>query len=158
MEKAMGMPEQQAFILGGMLTLANRLQVLGDKLDEHMTMKQWLLIAVILKSGSPAPALSDLAALFGSSRQNVKKMLQLLENRGFVALAKDPQDARVLRVRLTEHCHRYFLARQTLEEHFMEALFKDFDAELTGALYRGLHKLTGNVAQMEHDNLPEGEE
>lgn len=145
----MDLKEQQAYILGAFLTLANRLQVLGDQLDEKITMKQWLLIAVILKSGSPAPALSDLAAMIGSSRQNVKKMALLLEKQGFVTLSKDEKDARILRVRLTEECMVYFAGRNREEEQFMDDLFQDFDAELTSGLFTGLTKLTDNITRME---------
>lgn len=150
--------EQQAFILGAFLTLANRLQVLGDKLDEKITMKQWLLIAVILKSGSPAPALSDLAAMIGSSRQNVKKMALLLEKQGFVALSKDEKDARILRVRLTEECRVYFAGRNREEERFMDDLFQDFNAELTSGLFTGLTKLSDNIARMEAGSPDEEKE
>ncbi|WP_342561631.1 MarR family transcriptional regulator [Paenibacillus sp. FSL R7-0345] len=141
--------DQQAYILGALLMLANRVQVLGDKLDEKITMKQWLLIAVILKSGSAAPALSDLAAMIGSSRQNVKKMALLLEKQGLVTLAKDPQDARVVRVRLTDSCMVYFAGRSRDEEQFMARLFNDFDEELTGSLFRGLAGLSRNITRME---------
>lgn len=71
--------EKKAYIFGGILTLANRLQALGDKLDENVTLKQWLLIAVILKSGRSSPTISEVAKLVGNSRQNVKKMAGLLE-------------------------------------------------------------------------------
>ncbi|CQR56625.1 MarR family winged helix-turn-helix transcriptional regulator [Paenibacillus riograndensis] len=143
--------EQQAYILGAVLTLANRLQVLGDQLDDQMTMKQWLLIAVILKSGSPAPTLSDVSAMIGSSRQNVKKMALLLEQQGFVALTKDSRDARVLRVQLTDKCRVYFSGRSGREDQFIKALFQSFDAELTRGLFRGLTRLTENIARMETD-------
>ncbi|KWX77106.1 MarR family transcriptional regulator [Paenibacillus jilunlii] len=143
--------EQQAYILGAVLTLANRLQVLGDQLDDQMTMKQWLLIAIILKSGSPAPTLSDVSAMIGSSRQNVKKMALLLEQQGFVSLTKDSRDARVLRVQLTDKCRVYFAGRSEREAHFMKALFQSFDAGSTRGLFQGLTRLTENIARMETD-------
>ncbi|OMF94460.1 MarR family transcriptional regulator [Paenibacillus sp. FSL R7-0273] len=129
--------------------LANRIQALGDKLDAQMTTKQWLLIAVILKSGSAAPTLSDLAAMTGSSRQNVKKMALLLEKQGLVELAKDAQDARIVRVRLTEACMVYLAGRSGKEEKFMAELFNGFDGELTGGLFRGLAGLSRNIIRME---------
>ncbi len=143
--------EQQAYILGTVLTLANRLQILGDQLDDQMTMKQWLLIAVILKSSSPAPTLSEVSEMIGSSRQNVKKMALLLEQQGFVALTKDSRDARVLRVQLTDKCRAYFAGRSEREGHFMKALFQSFDAELTRGLFHGLTRLTENITRMETD-------
>ncbi|MHA6529399.1 MarR family transcriptional regulator [Paenibacillus sp. BAC0078] len=150
--------EQQAYILGAILTLANRLQVLGDKLDDQVTMKQWLLIAIILKSGSPAPTLSDVAEMIGSSRQNVKKMALILEKQGFVTLTKDSSDARMVRLQLTEKCMAYFAERSATEDQFMDALFHSFDAELTRGLYSGLNLLTDNISRMETDASDEEKE
>lgn len=129
--------------------LANRIQALGDKLDAQITTKQWLLIAVILKSGTTAPALTELAAMTGSSRQNVKKMAQILEKQGLLELAKDAQDARIVRVRLTEACMDYFAGRSKKEEKFMANLFNGFDGDLTGGLFRGLAGLNRNIILME---------
>lgn len=150
--------EQQAYILGAILTLANRLQVLGDKLDDQVTMKQWLLIAIILKSGSPAPTLSDVAEMIGSSRQNVKKMALILEKQGFVTLTKDSSDARMVRLQLTEKCMVYFAERSAREDQFMDALFHSFDTESTRGLYSGLTLLTDNITRMETDASDEEKE
>ncbi|NBK23494.1 MAG: MarR family transcriptional regulator, partial [Spirochaetia bacterium] len=68
----------QANIFGSFFTLSNRLQAAGDGLDEKMTLKQWLLVAVLIKSEEQALSVSELAQRMGSSRQNVKKMAQLL--------------------------------------------------------------------------------
>ena len=37
----------QAYIYGGIFTLSNKLQLLGDKFDSNISTKQWFLIAVI---------------------------------------------------------------------------------------------------------------
>lgn len=148
----MDINEKQAFILGSLLTLSNRLQLLGDRLDPKMTMKQWLLIAVILKSGHAAPALSEVAGWVGSSRQNVKKMALLLESRGFLELRKDERDARVLRLSLTGACASYFAARSGQEQFFMDALFRQFTPDSTEELFQGMNRLTENIGRMEQES------
>lgn len=75
--------QEKAFIFGAIFTLANRLQILGDKLDENITVKQWLLLATISKSEHPAPSLSEVAKTIGNSRQNVKKWLLFLKIKVF---------------------------------------------------------------------------
>ncbi|MNJ27860.1 transcriptional repressor MprA [compost metagenome] len=142
--------EKQAYIFGGILTLANRLQALGDKLDENMTLKQWLFIAVISKLEQPAPTISEVAKVTGHSRQNVKKMAALLEKQGFVALTKDERDARIVRIHLTPKCIAYFQNRSGKEERFMSSLFNAFDHKLTDGLYEGMMKLADNVNRMEN--------
>lgn len=149
--------EKQAYIFGAMLTLTNRLQILGDKLDEKVSMKQWLLIAVILKCGIPAPTLSEVSQIIGCSRQNVKKMALILEKQGFVTLTKDDQDARIVRLHLTPKCAAYFEQRAEREDRFMASLFDSFDSDLTEGLYEGILHLVNNVERMEDEqNEKEG--
>lgn len=141
--------EQKGYIFSNILTIANRLQILGDKMDEQVTLKQWLLIAVILKSGKPVPTITETALMFGSSRQNVKKMVLILQKRGFLELFKDDIDARVLRIRVTPRCLAYFHERDEKEMGFMRALFQNFGQTATWQLYEGLQKLAANIKDME---------
>lgn len=88
--------EKKSHIFGSLFILANRVQILGDKVDPVLSIKQWLLIAAIPQFKSGSPTISDIAKMIGSSRQNVKKMALILEKIGFVRLSKDDNDARVI--------------------------------------------------------------
>lgn len=145
--------EKEAYIIGGIFTLANRLQSLGDRLYKNISTKQWLLIAVISKCESSSPSLSDVADIMGSSRQNVKKMAVILQERGFVSLDKDSGDARVIRITLTPKCLTYFQEKNEKELQFMSKLFINFDEIRTNDLYKGLVKLTENIIKIEEDNV-----
>ena len=144
--------EKEAYILGAIFTFANRLQFLGDKLYENISMKQWLLIAVISKCKSYPPSISEIAEIIGSSRQNVKKMALILQERGFVSLDKDSNDARVIRITLTPKCLTYFQEKEEKELQFMSSLFDNFDETHTNGLYEGLAKLAENITEMENCN------
>ncbi|MNO20260.1 transcriptional repressor MprA [compost metagenome] len=150
--KAMGRKE---YVFGGMFALANRLQTLGDKLDPNITTKQWFFIAIISKLEDNSPTISEVSALIGSTRQNVKKMAVILEKQGFVQLTKDAKDARVIRVTLTPKCRDYFQRRDASEGVFMEHLFDGFDEELLNGLYKGLVKLSDNIEKMEKQHEQE---
>lgn len=141
--------EKWGYIFGRILTLANRLQVLGDQMDEQITLKQWLLVAIIMKLEPSTPTISEVSGITGNSRQNVKKMASILEKQGFVKLVKDEQDARIVRIHLTAKCKAYFEQRAGKEQHFMSELFDSFDEALTDGLYQGLMRLANNVNQME---------
>ncbi|MBC8080907.1 MAG: MarR family transcriptional regulator [Gorillibacterium sp.] len=141
--------EQQATIFGVIFALANRLQILGDKLDGNITIKQWLLLAAIFKNPSPSPSLSEVGDMIGNSRQNVKKMAMILEKQGFVTLIKDVSDARMVRISLTPKCIAYFAKRVDKESQFMEKLYNGFEGDLTNGLYNGLIKLFDNIIVME---------
>jgi DNA-binding MarR family transcriptional regulator len=140
---------KKAYVFSRIFTLANRLQMLGDKMDETITVKQWLLIAIVLKSPGTAPSLGEIASTAGYSRQNVKKMALILEKQDFVTLKQDEHDRRVLRVSLTDKCLEHFHNRAEMEEQFVDQLFKDLEDGLLDGLHRGLTRLMDNMAEME---------
>lgn len=150
--------KEKAYIFGSIFTLSNKLQILGDKFDRNLTIKQWLLLAGIFKSESDTPTVSDVANLTGNSRQNAKKMLLRLEKEGFVMLQKDPGDARILRIILTEKCRDYFRQREKRELEFLEQLYEDFDTNLIKNLAKGISKLEKNIIEMEKQYDDEEEE
>lgn len=142
--------DKEAYILGNIFTLANKIQILGDKLDKNISTKQWLLIAVISKCKHPSPTLGEIADIIGNSRQNIKKMAVILQERGFVSLTKDINDARMVRITLTSKCITYFQGRDEKEMQFMDRLFNKFDETLTDGLYQGFVKLAENILEMEN--------
>ncbi len=142
---------EKAFIFGSIFTLSNKLQILGDKFDKNLTIKQWLLLAGIDKSESTSPTISEVAAIIGSSRQNAKKMISILEKRQFVEVRKDKDDARILRISLTEKCKDYFKEREKRELEFIEQLYDGFDSSLINNLCKGISKLEKNILKIEVD-------
>ncbi len=139
----------QANIFGSFFTLSNRLQVVGDLLDSQMTLKQWLLIAVLIKGEEDGLSVSSLAQRMGSSRQNVMKMAQLLEKQGFLTIEKREDDKRFLEVRVTSACLAHCKSREPKEEAFIETLFAGFSSEELSYLSQSLAKLSDNIARLE---------
>src|SRR5690554_262703 len=78
--------EKKAHIFGGLFLLANRLQALGDGLDDKITLKQWLFIASIIGSEQVSLAITELANYIGTSRQNAKKWPPFLRKRALLPL------------------------------------------------------------------------
>jgi len=139
----------KAQIFGPFFTLSTRLQFAGDGLDTLMTLKQWLLIAVLVKSEEEALSVSELAHRMGSSRQNVKKMAQLLEKQGFLAIEKREDDMRYLQLSVTPACLAHCKSREPKEEMFIETLFSGFSPEELLQLSQSFAKLSGNIASLE---------
>nr|WP_245210305.1 MarR family transcriptional regulator [Sedimentibacter acidaminivorans] len=148
------MPEKEKFIFGSLFLLANRLQVIGDRWDTEITMKQWFLLVMTAHWGEIPPTLSELADFIGSSRQNVKQLALKLEAKGFLKIEKDPKDNRALRIMLTVQCIEYFKKRENRENLFLDEVYKDITDEEKGALYKGLYKLSENIFRL--DELSKG--
>lgn len=139
--------EQKAYIFGAIFALSNKLQVIGDKFDANITIKQWLFLVGVSKFSEP-PTVSEVANQVGYSRQNAKRMADALQKRGFVTITRDENDARALRIAQTPKCIEYFAARGQRELEFLEEIFNGFDAGLTAGFYQGLSKLEKNIARM----------
>lgn len=145
---------KKQFIFGSLFLLANRLQVIGDRWDTDITMKQWFLIVMIAQFGDTPPKLSEVAEFMGSSRQNVKQLALKLKQRGFVNIQKDEIDSRVIRLKLTEECTTFFKSREDRENYFLEELYKDFSEEELDTLYTGMYRLGESIFKM--DELSKG--
>lgn len=144
--------DNKGYIFGAIFSLANRLQILGDKLDPKITIKQWLFIAVVMKTEVKDATISKLASLIGYSRQNVKKMAVILEKSGFIEFMKDDSDERILRLRVTPKCYEYFKFRENKEEEFIEKLFDGLSDDIINCLSQGLFSLEKNIIKMENEN------
>ena len=119
---------QRQYIFGALFVFANKLQLIGDRLDPNITMKQWLLVAVLSQFGEKAPTISELAAF----------MLQ-----------KDQKDSRQTRLRLTGACKDYFAARAGREEEWLSQVFSGIGQAQMDGLYQGMKQLEQNIGRME---------
>lgn len=124
-----------------MFTVVQHLSRLADRELAAMglTSRQWLLLAV-LTNGFPdeEPSLSEAAAKYGSSRQNVKQVAMGLQERGFVRLVADPNDARTTRIALTDRICEFDEPDMLVRT---EAMFDEAFAGLTPAQTRELMHL-----------------
>lgn len=145
--------DKQKYIFGSLFLLANKLQVIGDRYlgREDMTTKQWFLTVMVSQFPDNPPTLSAVAELMGSSRQNVKQLALKLEEKGFLSIVKDEQDARVLRLKLTEKCRVFWDKRQDQDNEFILELFKDLTEEETDKMMAGFEKLFKKIEQLDKE-------
>ncbi|MBP1046910.1 MarR family transcriptional regulator [Enterococcus sp. BWM-S5] len=141
-------PERE-YIFASIFALANRMQKLGDKLEDYVTIKQWMLLAVLSKSEGQSLTISEAAEIIGSSHQNIKKMALILEKQGFLSLTKHPKDRRAVVVSITDYCNTYFAEREAKEEAFLQSVFQGVDSQMMTELYKGILQLQKNIEQME---------
>lgn len=142
--------DKQKFIFGSLFLIANKLQVVGDQYlgKDDMTVKQWFLTVMVAQFGDHSPTLSEVAELMGSSRQNVKQLALKLEEKDFLKLEKDEQDARALRLKLTEKCRVFWEKRQNQDDQFIRELFKDFKEEEIDIMCNSFNKLIGKIEEI----------
>jgi MarR family transcriptional regulator, transcriptional regulator for hemolysin len=142
--------DKQKYIFGSIFLLANKLQVIGDQYmgKDGMTTKQWFLTAMISQFGHNAPTLSQVADLMGSSRQNVKQLALKLVEKDFLKIEQDKQDARALRLILTEKSREFWEKREDKDGNFISDIFEDFSQEETDVIFKGYNKLFEKIEKM----------
>ena len=112
-----------------------------------LTTSQWLLLAVVSRHQGDAPTLSEAAATYGTSRQNVKQVARQLVDRGYLELRTDPADARAVRLHATAKVADSFdspAARQH-EQRLFDTIFEGLDASDVTALGQLLGRWLGNL-------------
>ena len=105
-------------------------QHLSRRMDERLTIvgltsRQWLLLAVLERFfPASAPTLTEAAARYGTSRQNVKQIALGLERRGWLRIEPDRVDGRASRLVLTDRI-AVFATPALVQEGaaFLEAVF-----------------------------------
>ncbi len=90
---------------GTLFIVAQHLDRLGDGVlaPLGLTTKQWLLLAVVQQGfAGGRPTLTEAAAAYGSSRQNVKAIARGLEAAGYLRIVPDLRDRRATRLEVTD--------------------------------------------------------
>ncbi len=98
-------PDARPVAFASVFVVAQHLDRLGDVVlaPLGLTTKQWLLLAVVLRvfAGRP-PTLTEAAAVYGSSRQNVKAIARGLQAAGYLRIVGDRDDRRASRLVATD--------------------------------------------------------
>lgn len=110
--------------------LSNKLQALRDGYLQEITLKQWFLLVMIHHLAKEQPSITEVAAYIGSTRQNVRKMLEVLAAKGYVLLTVNPQDKRNLSVSLSEKTYLFFTQFDDKGTAFLEQFFNGISPEL----------------------------
>jgi len=144
---------RQAFVYGAIHMLSNHLQILGDRIDPTISSKQWFLLVVVSKFKEAPPNVSDVADVLCTSRQNVKKMANILEKRGFLNMKTDKNDLRSTQLFLTEKCSNYFKSREQKETEYIERIFSGIDNNALELLCNELKKLLENTDKLLENDI-----
>lgn len=142
-----------------LLIISNKMSTLLEReLKEFdVTTMQWFLSESIHSLFDCPPTIKELAREMGSSHQNIKQVALKLQHKGLLALEKDKKDARVTRLRLTEHSRDFWEKTDPKGKIFRENLFKKIDAKDIATARALLEKMLLNLTEIENDSFEETE-
>lgn len=138
---------RQKAIFSTLFIAGNRLQTLFDSHIPELSLKQFMLLSIIRQSREPL-TFTQLGKILGCSRQNIRKLADILEKKGFASILPDPRDTRAARICPTEKADRYFQNRFLPYEAELSRLFAVYTEEeisqffyLCAKLYAGIDNL-----------------
>lgn len=149
----MKIPENRQFVLfGGAFVYANKLQAVADKRVEGLSTKQWFLLRNLQDLPSnPLPSITMLAKETDTSRQNVRKMLEVLERLGYVKLKENKEDRRSQLVEMTEQGCLVLKQVAAQAEPFFQEMFAGISREECAAAAEVIIKLINNLNKMQEE-------
>ena len=118
--------DNKQYIFASIFILANRLQTACEKIQKDITMKQWLMLALISKTDSKQN-LSDIGKIMGCSRQNVKKLARPLQEKGYIEFVKGNNNS--LNIITTDKFDQYSKSMENRHSKSLELLFEEFSDE-----------------------------
>lgn len=137
----------QKICFGLILLLANRMQTKIDNYMEDLTLKQWLLLCMLSNIKEEAINVNNLASVVGYSRQNVKKMVDILVKKEYLILEASTTDKRAFDICLTEKSQRFIVEFEKLGNELLDKIFEGISEEKIEEL--------GNTMRIIADNLDE---
>ena len=141
------------YIFSSIFVIANKLQIIGDREIEELSFKQWFLLVAIKNISKENPSLTDIADFVGTSRQNVKKMLVILEKKGYVVLRTLPDNQKSVCTLLTKKCVEHLDKFDKLGDELLEKVFTDISPAQIQLISETFKMLFGNIDKLLKSSL-----
>lgn len=150
----------QEYIFASLLLIANKMDTLLERsLSKYnITSKQWFMLILTVNAFKEPPSIKEIAAVMGSSHQNVKQLALKLSAKGMIVLEKDKKDLRATKVILTNEC---FLLFKNLEKEgfvFMNKFYKEIRNSQLRDSRRFINQIMDNLKNIELEDEKEEEE
>ena len=124
-----------------LFSLLNKLQIKGDKYLGSLTSRQLMAMIAIIHLPEEETTLNNIARKLGNTKQSVKQLITILENKGYVMSLPSQQDKRAVNVIITDSGKRATMECSEKGIYFFLDLFNDFTMEEMELLWGFLKKL-----------------
>jgi DNA-binding MarR family transcriptional regulator len=124
-----------------LFSIANKVQVKGDQYMKNLTSRQLMTMMAIVHLPEGKTSLNNIARMLGTTKQSVKQLITLLENRGYVLTVPNQSDKRAVNVIITQAGNQVLYDDVVLGVKFFNDLFHDFTLEEIETLWNLLKKL-----------------
>jgi DNA-binding MarR family transcriptional regulator len=124
-----------------LFSLANKLQVRGDQYMKRLTSRQFMAMLAIIHLSEDSVSLNNIARMLGTTKQNVKQLITIIEKKGYVITVPNQQDRRAVNIKITESGRQVMIESNEMGMKFFADLFNEFTIEEMEVLWSLLKKL-----------------
>ena len=139
---------QRKAIFSTIFIAGNKLQTLFDKNIPQLSLKQFMLLAIVRQSKEQM-TFTQLGNILGCSRQNIKKLAEILEKKGFITIQQSSQDPRAMSIFPTAKVEQYFEHDFSQYQEELKYLFEVYTDEEVETLFVLLSKLYAGIENLE---------
>lgn len=150
---------QRKAVFSTLFIAENKLQTLFDNRIPEITLKQFMLLSIIRQSENQL-TFTQLGNLLGCSRQNIKKLADILMKKGFITVRQSPADTRAMCICPTEKVNNYFdneFCKYQDELKYLFEVYTDQELEtlfiLLSRLYAGIENLEKKTARLKKEDI-----
>lgn len=150
---------QRKAIFSTLFIAGNKLQTLFDNHIPEISLKQFMLLSIVRQSKEQL-TFTQLGDLLGCSRQNIKKLADVLMKKGFITIQQSPHDTRAMCILPTEKVDDYFqndFSEYQDELKYLFEVYTDKEIEtlfiLLSKLYAGIDNLEKRIADENNSNI-----
>lgn len=143
---------QRRAIFSTLFIAGNKLQTLFDNYIPEVSLKQFMLLSIVRQSKEPL-TFTQLGNLLGCSRQNIKKLANVLMKKGFITIQQSPHDTRAMCICPTEKADAFYVndfAEYQEDLNYLFEVYTDKEVEtlfiLLSQLYAGIENLEKRAA------------
>lgn len=139
---------QTKAIFSTLFIAGNKLQTLFDNNIPKVSLKQFMLLSVVRQAKEPL-TYTQLGNMLGCSRQNIKKLADVLKKKGFLAINQSPNDVRAVCICPTEKVDDYFQNDFSKYQEDLKYLFEVYTEKEIETLFILLSKLYAGIENLE---------
>lgn len=139
---------QRKAIFSSLFIVGNKLQTIFDNHIPQISLKQFMLLSIVRQSREPL-TFTQLGNILGCSRQNIKKLAEILEKKGFVIMQKSPHDTRAMCICPTDKVNDFFENDFLKYQEELQYLFEVYTDEEIETLFILLSKMYAGIENLE---------
>ena len=140
------MQTEQMRLFKSIFQVSNLMHAAGDRLSAELTFKQWFLLLVLCRNPQGL-SVNEVAQKLAVKRQSVKKMIAILENKGYVATTKAENDGRALCVAATDKALAFWRGHKELGFGLMQQALAGIEEDKLDVAQQVLQAVVANLAR-----------